>query len=116
MKDTELQNFKNFVELKLRECFDQYERDFIKWSADSFADLIAREIHQNYQVKQKWDSQKWVLVPENEVHPYCHGCGNELGTCGTPCTACSTSDRIEREWKVIFWIPDKFRIYERITV
>lgn len=115
MEKNELQNFKNFVELKLRECFGSFDRGFIKWNPDSFADILAREIHREYQIKQKWEQNKFLLIPEKEMHPYCHGCDNEFGTCGTPCTACDIADKINKEWKLIFYVPDKFRILERVS-
>ncbi len=115
MNESELKNFKNFVELRLRECFDGFDRDFIKWSPNAFADIIARDIHRSYQIKQKWDKDKFLLVPENEHHPDCHGCDNEFGTCGTPCANCDIADKTNKEWKVIFWVPEKFRIFERIS-
>ena len=115
MENNELKNLKNFIELKLRECFSHYERDFIKWSADSFADLIARELHREYHIKQKWDENKYLLIPEMEHHPLCHGCENEFGTCGTPCTMCSIADKIQKEWKIVLVIPGKFRICEKVS-
>ncbi len=116
MNDNEFKNFRNFIELKLRDCFDNFERDFIKWSSDSFADLIARELHREYQIKQKWDESRFLVVPENERAPCCHGCENEFGDCGTPCVNCSSIEKFNREWKNIMWVPNKFSLYERITV
>ena len=113
MEENEFKNFRNFVELRLRDCFGQFERGFIKWNTDSFADIIAREIHREYHIKQKWDKQKYLLVPWSEQHPLCHGCENEHGTCGTPCTVCPTADKIQNEWDMTLWITNKYRIFER---
>ena len=115
MKKNEFQNLKNFIELRLRECFDGFDRDFIKWSPDAFADIISKAIHREYQIKQKWDKAKYLVVPMNENHPNCHGCDNEFGDCGTPCTICDIADKTNKEWKVIFWVPDKFRVFERTS-
>ena len=103
------------MELKLRELFDGFDREFIKWDVESFARIISQEIHREYQIKQKWDDQKFIIVPEMENHPLCHGCFNEFESCGTPCVTCDISDKINKEWKMIFMMPKKFRIYERTS-
>ena len=113
MKDNEFKNFKNFVELKLRELFDNFDRDFIKWDVESFARVISQEIHREYQIKQKWDTKNWLLVPEDERPPCCHGCFNEFESCGTPCVNCQLAEQFDREWTIILVVPNRYRIYEK---
>ena len=113
MKESDYKNFKNFVELKLRELFDNFDRDFIKWDVESFARIIAQEIHGEYKITQKLDTANWLLVPEDAMNPCCHGCFNEFESCGTPCGTCQLAEQFDREWKIILRVPNKYRIYEK---
>ena len=116
MEENEFKNFRNFIELKLRDCFVQFDRNFIKWNSDSFADLIAKELHREYQIRQKWNQPRFIIIPENERPPCCHGCDNEYGTCGTPCSNCPSIEKFNQEWNDLIWVLEKFRICERITI
>lgn len=46
-------------------------------------------------------------IKTNESLPFCKGCPNEHGPCGTPCMACEKSENWHKEWQIKFLIWEK---------
>jgi hypothetical protein len=54
-----------------------------------------RSIKNNKKSEQEGSlTMKVYVVREDESPPYCKGCWNEKGDCGTPCQSCKKKD----EW------------------
>jgi len=113
MNENETKNLQNFIELRVREIFDNFDREFLEWNPDALARILANELSREYTIKQKWDEPKFIIVPEDERPPCCHGCDNEFGTCGTPCVNCSIMEKFSEEYDITLWALGKYRIYEK---
>lgn len=116
MNENETENFTDFIELKLREYAEwirEYGEDILDADKPMLADHLSSKIRLKFYVKQKFEEERFLLIPENEAVPVCVGCFNEFGSCGTPCVNCPTIEKFNKKWKISFWVPDKYRVYEK---
>jgi len=109
LSDEELDLLKKNVELFLRRIREFMKDDF-ELEASTLVDLIRQE---GYQIKRWRKPEKYYLIPSGERPYCCYGCGNEHGSCGTPCNNCEKWKNFENEWEMIMMVPDQFYIWKR---
>ena len=103
-----------FLEL-LEEKLAYYKKEFpsIYDLTSDVANFLHAEIRKEYDVIKRETPHRFWFLSEDSSSPKCRGCFNEFGSCGTPCVNCEDAEKFGKEWEVLMWVPDKFRVLER---
>ena len=77
------------------------------------ANYLHSEIRKEYDVIKRETPSRFLFLSEDASSPECRGCFNEFGPCGTPCVTCSDAEEYGKDWEILIWVPNKFRVLER---
>ena len=107
----------DLVESLLRKWI-AYSKTFDTLSLEDLTDNVAREIasriQNRFEVQHKFTrTETYLLTQWGKFHPFCDGCFNMYGSCGTPCTTCKKAELFDKIWELVLWIPNQFTIYKR---
>ena len=102
-------------EALMRELLEGFKKECPSlWKHPHYiAEFLARRIRESYDVEKRDYKEPYLLIAEGVRLPCCRGCGNEFGSCGTPCWNCEKKAEFEKEWTWYLWLPNQFGVWKR---
>ena len=108
MNETELDAFKSYLQAKVA----QWHEEIKCLGSFDEGEWVAASIMQDYVLQKRGIYPPFIMILEDHSMPYCEGCSNQFGWCGTPCTVCEKSREFDGLYQPFLRMKG-FTIYEK---